>query len=373
LRLPANAALGRRVMAAGVTHELPDERMSRDHATVKWERGIWTVEDLDSRNGTFLDGERVSGSMRRRESCVLRLGHTVFLLLADGAGHPTDGVIGPELERAYAQVRRQATGTVLALEGEPGTGMEAAARLFHDSGPRASGPFVAVSCTTMPVGVAERLIFGARRGAAETIGHVQLAHGGTLFLDEIAHLDGTAQAAVARWLSVPREAGLVVSGQALQRAVTEGSLRHQVLERLGTPVWLPPLRQRRVDLVRIAQRELAPLGAHAKLIESLVLRRWPGNGVELEAALRAAKQAAIEAKREVVRLEDLAETAGMMPGTKSGETAVERKQVKLDQPTIAAAMQRANGAVSVAARALGVHRRQLCKLLDDHGIAYDEE
>ena len=377
LRLPPNVSLGRRVAVGDTTHELVDERMSRDHAIVSWERGVWRVEDLDSRNGTFLDGERVSSDLRRRGDAVLRLGHTVFLLLADGGDHPApeDAVVGPELERAYTQLRLLSSGSALAVEGEAGTGKELAARMFHERGPRAKGPFVEASCSAMPEGMAERLIFGGKRGAAETIGHMTMARGGTLFLDEIADLDLTAQAALVKWLTGPRDTGLVIGGNLLRGAVTEGKLRPDLLEKVGPPVKLPPLRSRLVDIARIIQREVRPLAAHPKLIESCLLRKWPGNVTELRGALRSAKAAAVEAQREVIRVEDLPEGAGMPPGTASGETAVERNKpaTLLDRATIADAMQRASGVVTVAARLLGVHRRQLYKLLDEFEIAYDAD
>src|SRR5512133_605627 len=100
LVLPPSAELGRRIVAGDRTREIEDERMSRDHALVAWERGTWTVTDRDSRNGTFVDGEKISGSSARRGDVVVRLGHTVFVLLADGRGHPMpsdgDTVVGPE-------------------------------------------------------------------------------------------------------------------------------------------------------------------------------------------------------------------------------------------------------------------------------------
>src|SRR5690349_13807415 len=66
LVLPVPAELGRRIAAGGKTHEIDDERMSRDHALVTTERGLWVISDRDSRNGTFVDGERVHGEVRRR-------------------------------------------------------------------------------------------------------------------------------------------------------------------------------------------------------------------------------------------------------------------------------------------------------------------
>jgi hypothetical protein len=135
LVLPPAAELGRRISAGKRAHDVADERMSRDHAVVTWERGGWVIRDLDSRNGTFVDGERISGEVRRRGNAILRLGHTVFALLADVRDHPApDGfgevVIGPELGRVYEQIRRHTAGDVLLVHGEPGSGKEVAARRF---------------------------------------------------------------------------------------------------------------------------------------------------------------------------------------------------------------------------------------------------
>jgi len=138
LVLPSPAELGRNITAAGGIHEIHDERMSRDHAKVSWDRGAWIVEDLESRNGTLVNGERITGQVRRRGDVIVRLGHTVFVLLADGRGQPGttmgDLVVGPELARVFEQVKRAADRGALLIQGEPGTGKEVAARLYHASG-----------------------------------------------------------------------------------------------------------------------------------------------------------------------------------------------------------------------------------------------
>src|SRR6185295_16813510 len=81
---------------------------------------------------------------------------------------------------------------------------ELAARLYHEAGARSGGPFVAVNCAAIPEGVAERLLFGSKKGAfsgaVDAIGHFQMAHGGTLFLDEIGDLDPAVQAKLLRVL-----------------------------------------------------------------------------------------------------------------------------------------------------------------------------
>src|SRR5512138_3034020 len=132
LVLPPNAELGRRVAAAGATHEIDDDRMSRDHATVRFDNGMWVIRDLDSRNGTFVDGDRLIGEQRHRGDLTLRLGGTVFLLVGDGRGHPAatgDTIVGPELGRVHEEIRRHASGHTLLVQGEPGAGKEVAARL----------------------------------------------------------------------------------------------------------------------------------------------------------------------------------------------------------------------------------------------------
>jgi transcriptional regulator with PAS, ATPase and Fis domain len=392
------AELGRRILAGEQSHEVADERMSRDHAVVSWEDGMWRIRDLDSRNGTFVDGERISGEVRRRGNAMLRLGHTLFVLLADGRGHPApegEHVVGPELARAFDQIRRCAGEGMLLLHGEPGSGKELAARLYHDSGPRRAGAFVAVNCAAIPEGVAERLLFGAKKGAfsgaIEAIGHFQMAAGGTLFLDEVADLDPAVQAKLLRVVETrevvpvgattgtPLELGIVAaSHRELRAAVAERRFRDDLYHRLSrVTVHLPPLRDRKVDLARLVQREVAAAGdalaPHPKLLEACCVRPWPGNIRELRAAVRRAVAVAVAAGRGVVRAEDLDPTAGK-PVTLTGETAVDRPlpPAELDKDAVIKALARANGVVSVAARHLGLHRTQLYRLMARYGIARDD-
>ncbi|HEX8110246.1 MAG TPA: sigma 54-interacting transcriptional regulator [Kofleriaceae bacterium] len=410
LVLPAPAELGRRIAAGDRTHEVDDERMSRDHAVVSHERGLWVIADRDSRNGTFVDGERVQGEVRRRGDVVLRLGHTVFVLVADGRGQggaqPDDQVVGPELARVYDQVRRHATSDTLLIHGESGSGKELAARLYHAAGPRAGGRFEPINCAAIPEGVAERLLFGSKKGAfsgaIDAAGHFQMAHGGTLFLDEIADLDPAVQAKLLRVIETrevvpvgatngtPVDIGIVAaSHRDLRQAVAERRFRDDLYFRLAlATVHIPPLRARKVDIARLVQREVGSAGRklapHAKLIEACCLRPWPGNIRELRSAVRQAAAEALAAGRDVVRVEDLAPTAGMPlmpaasePGTGTGTApAVERPKGvvgEIDREAVVAALGRANNVVSVAARALGLHRTQLYRLMERYGISRPED
>ena len=411
LVLPVPAELGRRISAGGEIHDIDDERMSRDHAVVSFDRGMWSIVDRDSRNGTFVDGERVHGEVQRRGEIVLRLGHTVFVLVGDGRGHRADDggdqdgdarrdqVIGPELARTYETVARHAAGDTLLIHGESGSGKELVARLYHESGPRRGGPFIAVNCAAIPEGVAERLLFGSRKGAfsgaIDATGHFQTAHGGTLFLDEIADLDPAVQAKLLRVIEtreiVPVGAthgatvdiGIVAaSHRELRQEVAERRFRDDLYYRLAlATVYLPPLRARKVDIARLVQREIAAvsrtLAPHAKLVETCCLRPWPGNVRELRSAVRQAAADALAAGRDVVRSDDLAASAGMPLGPAvASEPAAERPRTaiaEIDREAVVHALARANNVVSVAARALGLYRTQLYRLMEKYGISRSEE
>jgi len=410
LVLPVPAELGRRISAGGEIHEIDDERMSRDHAVVAFDRGLWSIADRDSRNGTFVDGERVHGEVQRRGDVVLRLGHTVFVLVGDGRGHRSDDgredgsarrdqIIGPELARTYETIARHAASDTLLIHGESGSGKELAARLYHDAGPRRGGPFIAINCAAIPEGVAERLLFGSKKGAfsgaIDAIGHFQTAHGGTLFLDEIADLDPAVQAKLLRVIEtrevVPVGAthgaavdiGIVAAcHRELRQAVAERRFRDDLYYRLAlATVDLPPLRARKVDIARLVQREVAAvsrtLAPHAKLVESCCLRPWPGNVRELRSAVRQAAADALAAGRDVVRTDDLAAIAGMPlgPVAASGPAADRPRTAiaEIDREAVVHALARANNVVSVAARALGLYRTQLYRLMERYGISRGDE
>ena len=402
LALPVPVTLGRSVTAEGVKHEIADDRMSREHAVVKRDRGTWAIADQDSRNGTYVNTERIGVEVRRRGDCVVRCGHTVFVLLEDARGHEAprietgDQVIGPELARAFADVERAAGGgDTLLVHGESGSGKELAARLFHDKGPRRGGPFVAVNCAAIPEGVAERLLFGAKKGAfsgaIDAFGHFQQAAGGTLFLDEIADLDPSVQAKLLRAIETREitpvgastatkvDVGIVAaSHRELRGAVADRRFRDDLYYRLGrVTVRLPPLRERKVDIARLVQREVAAakLAAHPRLVETCCARPWPGNVRELIGAVREAIAKANAAERDTVRPEDLTETAGQPVGSAADETNLEKpgkaSPGELDRATVLAALAGANGVVAAAAKALGLHRTQLYRLMEKLGIARD--
>ncbi|HEX3764523.1 MAG TPA: sigma 54-interacting transcriptional regulator [Kofleriaceae bacterium] len=375
----AHAVIGRDAACDLVSE---DARMSRRHSSVRFDGESWRVHDLGSRNGTFLDGAAAPHIGGRRG--VLATGDTLFLLCDDVRPYlaesieVTDGiVVGPTLRRAWRDIERAArVSPVVHLTGETGAGKELASRRFHDAGPRARGPLVAVNCATLPATIAERLLFGARRGAysgadSDADGYLAAADGGTLFLDEVAELPLEVQ---AKLLRVVEDGALWPLGAARPRRVdlgivtaTHGDLRAQVAAgrfrddlyfRLGKPVVaLPALRDRLEDVAFLIECALArlapPRRPHASLVEAALRRAWPGNVRELVREIAAAAGAAPDAER--VRAEHLDARAGCPLGA--------ALQPGDDVPRIRDALARERGNVSRAARALGMHRNQLRRWL----------
>ena len=143
---------------------------------------------------------------------------------------------------------------------------------------------------------------------------------------------------------------------------------------------MPPLRARKLDVARLVARELAAQAprvvAHARLVEACCVRPWPGNVRELLGAVRLAASTARAAGRDLVRAEDLPPDAGLpitgagaAAGAATAVTAATVPPASVDKAALADALARANGVVSVAARALGLHRTQLYRLMDKYGLA----
>jgi DNA-binding NtrC family response regulator len=389
-----------------------DPRMSRRHALVRLEGPRFAVTDLGSRNGTALDGQPLAPRSTGEATRAIRVGDSLFVPCHDvgplqrlGVRMMDGRVEGPALQQALAFASQAARlGTMLHVTGESGAGKEGMARTFHLAEGSAKDPFEAVNCAMIPEGVAERLLFGTKRGAysgadADADGYVQAAHGGTLFLDEIAELSLPVQAKLLRVLetgevlplgaSKPRKVTLrlcTATHRDLRAQVAAGKLREDLYFRIATPrVTVPPLRERPEELgwlLHEAVRCTAPEHAvHVSLVEACLLRPWPGNVRELLAEARSATQAAVTGGATRVEARHLAETAGsafaapvQQEGASPSSGAVEPS--KSGKPSSAPptrarlvkVLERCDGNISAAARELGVHRTQLRRWMERHGL-----
>jgi DNA-binding NtrC family response regulator len=409
---PASAGV---VFGRGTPHGLfeQDSQVSREHVRVAVRGDQFEILDLNSRNGTFVDGARLEGSqgaaMRPGAAgALVRLGRSLLWLVPDvrpfvgrNPPAPQGPVLGGLSRRTLDEIAiADKVGDTLLILGESGAGKELCARTFHEVrfGSNARAPFVAVNCAAIPEGLSERLLFGARRGAfsgaTDANGYIVEADGGTLFLDEIAELDAQVQAKLLRVLETQEVMPLgsvstrkvhvrvcAATHKDLRRAVSEGRFRADLYYRIGRPeVRMPPLRERLDELPWLLQRALSQvdpqLTAAVSAVELCAQRRWPGNVRELLVEARHAAHTALAQGLPVVRAEHFGPLAGIalsevaegdasQPPPAAGESA--RSASGLDDTAILAALSEHGGNVSRAAQALGLHRNQLRRWLAKRG------
>jgi DNA-binding NtrC family response regulator len=290
-----------------------------------------------------------------------------------------------------AAVRQVApTDASVLLLGESGTGKSQLARAVHYQGRRAAGPFVEVHCAALPESLLEAELFGHEKGAftgatQRKAGHLAAADGGTLFLDEIGEVTPATQVKLLRFLqdrsfvAVGATAARTVdvrvisaTNRDLDEAVRSGAFREDFFYRLNVfAIRVPPLRERREDVVPIAERFLAARGLPPEKLApaaraALVAHDWPGNVRELENAL---ERALIVAGDGELRPEHLSIGAGARARTREAADLV-GPGFSLDvfeRELLLAALAKAGGSKTKAATFLGVTRRRLYSMLESSG------
>jgi two-component system response regulator FlrC len=285
--------------------------------------------------------------------------------------------------------------TVLLL-GESGTGKEVAARWIHAHSRRASGPFVAVNCATLSEQLLESDLFGHEKGAftgavARRPGKIEQAEGGTFFLDEVGELRPELQTKLLRVLQERRfervggtstlEADVRWIAATNRDLVTEmqaGRFREDLFHRLSVfPIRMPPLRDRREDVLPLAQalleRVARDLGRPGLSLDegaraAILALPWPGN---VRALANALERAAILAEGTTITADVVRQAEGVARGGK-----VEAKGAGVEAPTMEEAEQTAirkalelfDGNRRRAADHLGIGLRTLYEKLKRYGI-----
>jgi two-component system response regulator FlrC len=274
------------------------------------------------------------------------------------------------------------TATVLLL-GESGTGKEVAARAIHERSERRRGPFVAVNCAALTEHLLESELFGHEKGAFTGAserhrGRVELADGGTFFLDEIAELDPKLQAKLLRVLQerrFERVGGtqavesdvrwIAATNRDLRAMIAAGTFREDLYHRVAVfPIRLPPLRERRADVLPLARALLVDIGRElgrpgltlsAEAARAVQDGAWPGNVRELQNAL---ERAAILADGTVLELGHLwLEPVASTAAVDAAEPV--RPLVELEREAIVRALATVAGNRRKAAELLGIGERTL--------------
>jgi transcriptional regulator with AAA-type ATPase domain len=391
--------------------QLEGHDVSRRHAALRRsEDGAGTtIADLGSRNGVRVNGRPIAAAPLAAGDVVKLGGWVGVVTSAPGAlAEIAPGFWGGEaLQAALAPLRQAAASDLpIVLEGETGTGKEVAAGALHRWSARA-GPFVAVNCAALPEALAEGELFGYRRGAftgadRASPGFFRSAQGGTLLLDEVSDLPLGLQAKLLRVLEqrevqplgetrpVPIDVRVVVAGQQrLLESVRAGRFRADLLARLdGLTVRLPPLRQRREDVLPLFSRLLESLGRgqapafESDLAERLCLHDWPFNVRELVLLVR--RLLTLHGAETTLRAHHLPERIGEVavapsparapattPSLPDRTTAGVGPSEPVQLPALLAALRSSGGNVARAAAILGISRQRAYRIMEGHSVDLD--
>jgi transcriptional regulator with GAF, ATPase, and Fis domain len=394
------------------------------------ERGRYTQSDvmvarrIADRVTLVLARDRGAAAARRAEEATARAAKLEARVraLTDELDARTGArrVVGesPTWRQVLLQATRvAATDTTVLLLGESGTGKEVVARFIHRASGRTGGPFVALNCAALPEHLLESELFGFERGAFTGAtqakpGQLEQAAGGTLFLDEVGEMMLPAQAKFLRVLQerefqrlggtrvIRSDARIIAAtNRDLEKRIAQNAFREDLFYRLNVfAIHLPPLRERRDDILPLSDAFLAeigrglgrpPAGIARDARAMLVDYQWPGNVRELRNIL---ERAAILCDGGLITADHLALTASPRnrasapspppvdlapppirvtappPQTPAPSPSSGRDLASMERAMIAQALEGARFNKSRAAKSLGLTRAQLYVRMRRHGL-----
>jgi len=309
----------------------------------------------------------------------------------------SDTIVGrsKEMKEVFHLIAQAAkSDATVLIRGESGTGKELVANAIHYNSERAKGPFIKINCASLTETLIESELFGHEKGAfsgAYTTkkGQFELANGGTIFLDEISELSLHLQAKLLRVLQEGefyRVGGtkpikvnvrvIAATNQNLEEAIGKNTFRKDLYYRLNVfPIYLPPLRERRADILLLAEHFLEEFNKKynknikrisTPAIDLLVKYHWPGNVRELKNCI---ERAVIVCDENVIRCYHLPPTLQTAESTQTQKGNSLRIAIEnLEKEMIIEALKVTNGNCSQAARRLDTTLRVLNYKIKKYGI-----
>jgi DNA-binding NtrC family response regulator len=397
----------------GTGNDLPldDKKVSRLHCEISRTEKGWLLVDLESTNGTWLDGKRV-------ERAYLSPGNTLVVGDSCILFAPIDEeiVVDPDKEGSFGEMvgrslkMRQIFGLLkriapmevsVLITGETGTGKELVARGLHECSLRAKGPLVVLDCGSIPENLIESELFGHEKGAftgatSAREGAFERAKGGTIFLDEIGELRLDMQPRLLRVLEnreVRRVGGqdvididvrvVAATNRDLAKEVQEGNFREDLFFRLNViNVQLPPLRARREDIPQLITHALSQpevVQAHGQkritpaAMGVLQSYAWPGNARELFNVVSHIITFSDGPDVDVQHLPPRITGAGQKQPLPFNEhlgfhEAKEQLLESFEREYLTALLKRCEGNISRAARESGMHRKSIERLVKKYEL-----
>lgn len=341
-------------------------------------------EELRSRIARIL-------GMGEDEELLIRQQLTRELALAEIVGQD------PDFVKTIANIPSIAASSApVLLLGETGTGKELCAQAIHNLSSRRHGPFIPVECGAIPENLLESELFGHVRGAftdahCDQKGLVAMAEGGTLFLDEIDSLPLSAQAKVLRFIqeSTYRPLGsprftkanlrlIAATNSDLDKCIREGKFRRDLYFRLNVLLlWLPPLRERRCDILLLANHFLNAISTSSgeagkrfspSAMHALQCYDWPGNVRELLNVVQRAM--ALSSSQEAILAVQLGlpNVAGASARCEPFRQAKSRVVENFERAYLEELLARHQGNVTRAAQEAGKDRRVFGRMMKRYDI-----
>jgi DNA-binding NtrC family response regulator len=304
---------------------------------------------------------------------------------------PAHDMVGrsPAMQEVFRLIERAGPSEkAILIQGESGTGKELVARALHAHSSRADKPMVVINCAALPETLLESELFGHERGSftgavSAKPGLFEVADGGTLFIDEIGELPGSLQAKLLRVLedgSLRRIGSvqerrvsvrlLAATNRNLAKEVEESRFREDLYYRINVmSLELPPLRERQGDIPLLVVHFLGTVWEiEPAAVEAMERYSWPGNVRQLINALERAK---ILCDSETIRVHDLPREVVAQNSSPHSDSALLTTDdlATIQRSKVVEVLKRESGNKSKAARALGVDRRKLYRLLEKYSIS----